>query len=152
MLKDITLANLQDIPELISLLTVLFSQDIEFEPNREKKQNGLLQIIIHPEIGEILVLKGDGKIIGMVSILYSVSTALGGKVAILEDMVIKPSFRNLGLGSELLKTAIEFAKNRNCLRVTLLTDFDNETAIHFYENFKFSKSSIIPIRLILESN
>ena len=76
---------------------------------------------------------------------------MGGKVAILEDMIIDPSFRNIGLGSELLKSAIEFAKERNCLRITLLTDFDNEIAIHFYENFKFSKSSMIPMRLIFES-
>jgi GNAT superfamily N-acetyltransferase len=151
MQKDISLANLHDIPELIRLLTVLFSQDIEFEPNREKQHNGLHQIIIHPEIGDILVLKGDGKIIGMVSLLYSVSTALGGKVVILEDMVIDPSCRNKGLGSELLKSAIAFAKERNCLRITLLTDFDNETAIHFYENFNFLKSSMIPMRLVFES-
>jgi GNAT superfamily N-acetyltransferase len=149
MQKDVSLANLHDIPELIRLLTILFSQDIEFEPNREKQYEGLFQIINHPAIGEILVLKGDGKIIGMVSLLYSISTALGGKVAILEDMVIEPSFRNLGLGSELLKTAIEFAEERKCLRITLLTDFDNETAIHFYENFNFSKSSMIPMRLVL---
>jgi len=151
MKKEISTANLKDIPELIRMLTILFSRDIEFEPNREKQHDGILQIINHPEIGEILILRGNGQIIGMVSLLYSISTAMGGKVAILEDMIIDPSFRNIGLGSELLKSAIEFAKERNCLRITLLTDFDNEIAIHFYENFKFSKSSMIPMRLIFES-
>lgn len=148
MKSEICLANIQDISGLIGLLTVLFSQDIEFEPDIEKQYEGLYQIISNPEIGEILVLKNDGQIIGMVSLLYSVSTVLGGKVAILEDMVIASSFRKVGLGSVLLNRAIEFAKERNCLRITLLTDYDNETAIHFYEKFGFVKSSMIPMRRI----
>lgn len=151
MQNEICLAGMNDIPVLTGLLAVLFSQDIEFEPNPEKQYDGLSQIISHPEIGEILVLKCDGEIIGMVSLLYSISTVLGGKVAILEDMVIVPSFRKMGLGSELLKKAIDFARERNCLRITLLTDFDNETAIHFYEKFQFIKSSMIPLRLVFEN-
>jgi ribosomal protein S18 acetylase RimI-like enzyme len=148
MKKEICLAGIDDIPQLIVLLIVLFSQDIEFEPNKEKQYNGLHLIISHPEIGEILVFKNNGEIIGMVSLLYSISTALGGKVAILEDMVIDPAFRNMGFGSMLLNEAIKFSIERNCLRVTLLTDYDNEIAIHFYEKFKFSKSPMIPLRLV----
>jgi GNAT superfamily N-acetyltransferase len=148
MQKKICLAELNDIPELNRLLAILFSQDIEFEPDQEKQRDGLHQIISHPEIGEILVLKLGDKIIGMVSLLYSISTALGGKVAILEDMVIDPSFRKIGYGTELLNEAILFATRRNCLRISLLTDYDNETAIHFYEKFNFRKSSMIPMRLV----
>jgi len=148
MKSEICLATIRDINGLVGLLTALFSQDIEFEPDTEKQYEGLHQIISNPEIGEILVLKDDGQIIGMVSLLYSVSTALGGKVAILEDMVIASSFRKVGLGSVLLNRAIEFAKERNCLRITLLTDYDNEAAIHFYEKFGFVKSSMIPMRRI----
>ncbi len=43
-------------------------------------------------IGNILLIKNNEKIIGMVNILYSVSTVLGGKAAILEDMVIKKQY------------------------------------------------------------
>jgi ribosomal protein S18 acetylase RimI-like enzyme len=148
MKKEICLAGIDDIPELTGLLTILFSQDLEFEPNTKKQYNGLHQIISHPEIGEILVFKNNGEIIGMVSLLYSISTALGGKVVILEDMVIDPAFRNMGFGSELLNEAIKFAAKRDCLRITLLTDYDNEIAVHFYEKFQFSKSSMIPLRLV----
>jgi ribosomal protein S18 acetylase RimI-like enzyme len=62
--------------------------------------------------------------------------------------VIDPAFRNMGFGSMLLNEAIKFSVERNRLRVTLLTDYDNEIAIHFYERFKFSKSPMIPMRLV----
>lgn len=148
--QPITLATLAELDELVGLLNVLFTQDIEFEPDYAKQKGGVEQIINNPEIGEILVMKAGGKVIGMVSLLYSISTALGGKVAILEDMVVDANFRRNGLGTELLNEAIAFAQKRGCLRLTLLTDFDNETAIKFYQNAGFSLSKMIPLRLVFD--
>lgn len=148
MLKQVSLATLANLDELVHLLNVLFTQDIEFEPDYEKQKAGLEQIVSNPSVGEILVMKVDGKVVGMVSLLYSISTALGGKVAILEDMVVAKEFRRKGLGKELLYEAIAFAKQRGCLRLTLLTDFNNETAIKFYQSAGFSLSKMIPLRLV----
>jgi GNAT superfamily N-acetyltransferase len=147
-MNEITLAKPTDIPEMVQLLDELFSQDIEFVPNHEKQQRGLEMIVNNPEAGEILLLKNGGGVIGMVSLLYSISTALGGKVAILEDMIIIKDFRSKGFGSKLLGAAIDFARERGCMRITLLTDFDNETAQAFYRKFGFRKSAMIPMRLI----
>jgi len=148
MIKQITIATLVNLDELVHLLNVLFTQDIEFEPDHKKQKAGLEQIIFNPSVGEILVMKIDGRVVGMVSLLYSVSTALGGKVAILEDMVVDKAFRGRGLGKELLHEAIAFAKRRDCLRLTLLTDFDNEAAIKFYKSAGFSLSKMIPLRQV----
>lgn len=148
MKKEISIANVNDLPELAELLNDPFTQDIEFMPDLKKQKAGLEAIISNPEIGEILVLKGDGQILGMVSLLYSISTALGGKVAILEDMIIHRDYRQMGLGKELLGEAIRFSKEWNCLRLTLLTDFNNDAAINFYQHFGFKKSEMIPMRLV----
>jgi len=150
MKKEISIACLNDLPELVELLNDLFTQDIEFVPDFKKQKSGLEAIINNPEIGEILVLKGEGKILGMVSLLYSISTALGGKVAILEDMIIHQDYRQKGLGKELLNEAINFSKEQNCLRLTLLTDFNNDVAINFYQHFGFKKSEMIPMRLVFD--
>jgi ribosomal protein S18 acetylase RimI-like enzyme len=144
--NQITIAQLTDIPVMVGLLDELFSQDIEFVPNHEKQQTGLDLIVGNPEIGEILVLKKEEKVIGMVSLLYSISTALGAKVAILEDMIISKEYRGQGLGSKLLTEAIRFANERGCMRITLLTDYNNDPAITFYKKFGFSKSAMIPMR------
>jgi len=144
----IYLAGKDDLADLVRLLNDLFTQDIEFEPNFEKQESGLIKILNNPEIGEILVLKVDDKVIGMVSLLYSISTALGGKVAILEDMIIDKNYRNQGFGKRLLNEAIYFSKSRNCLRLTLLTDFNNEAAICFYKSVGFKTSEMIPMRLV----
>jgi len=111
---------------------------------------GLQKIVDSPEHGQILVLRESGSLVGMVNLLFTISTALGGQVTILEDMVVHPDYRGSGAGSKLLQAAIDFAKSAGCRRITLLTDKTNEAAQRFYKRHGFGLSEMIPMRLLLE--
>jgi len=147
-MTTISLATESNIEALCDLLDLLFTQEEDFVADREKQRASLKTIIGDPQIGEILILKDDGNIVGMVSLLYSISTALGGRVAILEDMVLDPNHRGQGAGTLLLTHAVEHAKKVQCKRITLLTDNDNEQAIRFYKKQGFEISGMIPLRLV----
>ena len=147
---EITKATKEDIPELQELLGLLFAQEAEFQPDRSLQSAGLQKIIDSPEHGQILVLREGGLLVGMVNLLFTISTALGGRVAILEDMVVHPDYRGNGAGSKLLQAAIDFAKSAGCRRITLLTDKTNEAAQRFYKRHGFGLSEMIPMRLLLE--
>ena len=138
-----------DIPALSELLSALFSQEAEFTPNSEAQAKGLNQIIGNPEVGAVLVAREGGQVIGMVNLLFTVSTALGGQVALLEDMVVSSQARGAGVGSELLDHAISFARAQGCKRITLLTDRENESAQRFYGKKGFVVSGMVPMRLSL---
>ena len=144
-------ACLKDIPDLCKLLDYLFEQEEEFKPDVMRQSKGLEKILKNGNIGTILVLKDKEKTVGMVCLLYTISTALGGTVALLEDMVIAPEFRGKGFGSSLLVAATEYAKNRGCKRITLLTDSSNSSAQKFYIRHGFSKSPMLPMRLALNA-
>lgn len=146
---DIRTAVLADIPALCSLLDQLFAQEAEFSPDRAAQERGLSEIIRNAATGEILVACEFGRIIGMVNLLYTVSTALGAPAALLEDMVVDTAARDRGLGTQLLEAAIATAKSRGCRRITLLTDADNADAQRFYARQGFARSSMIPLRLPL---
>lgn len=139
-------ALLEDIKELNSLLESLFSQEREFAPDAKKQKRALKKIITSKKVGDIFVLEIDKEIVAMVNILYTYSTALGAKVAILEDMVVKEGVRKQGYGSKLLKGVLKALKKKRVLRVTLLSDLDNEKAHKFYANFGFQKSDMIVMR------
>lgn len=143
-------AKSSDIEPLIDLLTLLFSQEAEFTPHPELQRSGLRMILEDATIGIIFVLKEDGMIIGMVSLLWTISTALGGKVAFLEDMIIAPKYRGKGYGTLLVEATIEHAKKLTCKRITLLTDTHNHGAQRFYKRLDFDDSRMQPMRLILE--
>ena len=146
---EITKASVSDIPDLCRLLDILFSQELEFSPDQSAQVKGLSKLIENPEIGHIIVAKANGNIVGMVNVLFTVSTALGGRVAIFEDMVVMPGARSAGIGSQLLEGAIQSAKLSCCKRVTLLTDRENTSAQRFYAKHGFSQSTMIPLRLPL---
>ena len=142
-------ATIEDIPRLCGLLALLFDQEAEFRPDGELQAAGLHRIIGAPDTGRILLLRDGHSIIGMVSLLFTISTALGGRVAILEDMVVLPEHRSKGAGSRLLEDAIAFAESDGCLRITLLTDRVNEAAQRFYQRHGFILSPMVPMRLYL---
>lgn len=146
---QIEIAETDDIPALVELLNTLFSQEKEFAPDNEKQTEGLKKIINYPEKGIILLAKQDKKIIGMVNLLLTVSTAMGKRVALLEDMVVSPDCRHKGIGSKLLTEAISLAKKNDCGRITLLTDKTNKMAHNFYKKQGFKESTMIPLRLAL---
>jgi GNAT superfamily N-acetyltransferase len=150
-MKTIRLANADDVARCAELLGMLFSQEREFVPDLAAQSKGLAMIINNPDAGFVLVYEAGGVIRGMVLLLFTVSTALGKKVAILEDMIVTPDFRGKGVGTSLVERALECALDKGCGRVTLLTDHDNEAAHKIYHKCGFTKSDMVVFRMLIGS-
>ncbi len=142
-------ATLDQLPEITELLFDLFSEETDFEANREKQMRGVKLILEHPNRGRIFVLQKDGRIFGMINLLFTISTAEGGFVILLEDLVVHRQHRGMGYGSALLKHAIEFAKQKEFLRITLLAENDRHPSVEFFKKHGFYKSAMTPMRLQL---
>src|SRR5690242_15110989 len=136
-----------DLDELSEMLGDLFSQESDFRPDKEKQLRGLRLIFEQPSRGRVFVLRRDGTIVGMINLLFTISTAEGGFVILLEDLVIHKEYQVKGYGSKLLQYAIDFAKQKNFLRITLLTDRPENVAQEFFRRHGFVESSMIPMRL-----
>ena len=148
----ITAATLEDIPALCELLARLFTQEADFKPDAQKQARGLELIIAEPSRGQLFVLRVGNRAVGMVSLLRTVSTAEGGEVFWLEDLIVAEEFRGRGLGSELLRRAIEFARRQGVPRITVLTDLENKPAQGLYKRHGFKASAMTPMRLWLEGS
>lgn len=105
-------AQAADIEQLADLLAILFAQEADFTPDRDKQRRALQAILAAPQVGRIFVARGEeSAVLGMVSLLASISTAEGGPVAWLEDMIVRPDARGQGLGSRLIEYAINQARH-----------------------------------------
>ena len=142
-------ATLEDIPQLADLLLRLFRQEHDFVGDKVRQTEGLRQIINSPEAGIILVARAANEVVGMVIILYTISTVEGGPVGLLEDMTVRADQRDKEIGQRLLNAAIIYARTRGLRRLTLLTDPDNSGAQRFYARHGFVKSGMTVMRLIL---
>lgn len=141
----------EDLDELSSLLGELFSEESDFRPNREKQLRGLRLIFEQPNRGRVFVLRRDRTIVGMINLLFTISTAEGGFVLLLEDLVIHKEHRGHGFGSMLLNYAIEFARQKNFRRITLLTDRPELRSQSFFRKHGFYESPMLPMRLLIPS-
>src|SRR6266705_631535 len=142
-------ATEDDLDELSELLGELFAQESDFRPDKEKQLRGLRLIFEQPSRGRVFVLRRDGAIVGMINLLFTISTAEGGFVILLEDLVVHQEYQGKGYGSKLLQHAIDFAKQKNFLRITLLTDRPGNVAQEFFRRHGFVESSMIPMRLLI---
>ena len=145
-------ATLEDLPQLTDLVFDLFSSEADFVPNRSKQMRGIRLILEQPNRGRIFVLRQNGTILGMINLLFTISTAEGGFVILLEDVIVHREFRGKGFGDKLLSHAIEYAKKKDFLRITLLTDRLNAEGQRFFKAHGFFESKMIPMRLILSTS
>ena len=145
-------ATLEDLPQLTDLLFELFTQEADFVPNRAKQMRGLRLLLEQPNRGRIFVLRQNGTILGMINLLFTISTAEGGFVILLEDVIVHGEYRGKGFGEMLLAHTIAYAKKKDFLRITLLTDRLNEQGQRFFKGHGFVKSKMIPMRLILSTS
>jgi len=142
-------ATAMDIGALGGLLGWLFAQEADFAPDAAKQERGLRLILEQPAVGRIYCAVAGDVVVGMVSLLFTVSTAEGGRAAWLEDMVVHPDWRGQGIGARLLQEAIRQARAAGCCRITLLTDAGNVAAQEFYGRAGFARSAMVPLRLKL---
>jgi GNAT superfamily N-acetyltransferase len=146
---EIGAARKDELPQLVALLGILFSQEAEFTPDDAKQTHALEKILSDPSTGAIYVAREEGRVVAMASLLYTISTAEGGIAALFEDLVVLPTHRGRGIATALLKFVIQEAKRHGVLRLTLLTDMQNERAHALYRKLGFADSAMKPMRLKL---
>lgn len=141
-------ATIEDLPQLVELLVALFSEEADFNPDKAKQEQGLRMILEQPKLGRIFVLRTDHQVIGMVNLLFTISTAEGGPVVLMEDVIVHPQHRRQGYGGRLLEYAVKFAQQKSFKRITLLTDRISAESQTFFASHGFGFSSMIPMRLV----
>src|SRR5437764_14826544 len=98
-----------DLDELSGMLGDLFAQESDFRPDKEKQLRGLRLIFEQPSRGRVFVLRRDGAIVGMINLLFTISTAEGGFVILLEGLVIHNEYAGHECGCRRLDQATNTA-------------------------------------------
>lgn len=139
-------ATAEDLPALADLLAELFTLESDFVPDRAKQLAGLGLILDNPALGRLFVLRDGDRVAGMANALVTVSTAEGGRVLLLEDVIVGAPYRGGGAGRLLVEHVLAWAREQGMARVTLLADRDNAPALAFYERLGFLPSGMGVLR------
>lgn len=143
------MAGAADLPALVELLHLLFTQEHELEPDPAKQRRALEMILADDSRARLYVARDGVRVIAMAALHFTTSTAEGGKVAWFEDCIVRPEHRRQGIGNALLEHVIAQARAAGALRVMLLTDGDNASAQALYRKSGFRDSAMLAMRLLL---
>jgi GNAT superfamily N-acetyltransferase len=135
-----------DISALVGLLKDLFSIEADFVCNEALHYQGLKMMLNDRERQCIMVAENRGTVIGMCSVQTLVSTAEGGIVGLVEDMVIHKRYRGQGIGSKLLDSVEHWAREKGLKRLQLLADRNNLPALEFYRKRQWQQTQLICLR------
>ena len=139
-------AKPSDISCMIRLLRILFSIETDFTFNEGTQQSGLEMMLEDCTHRCIMVAELNQQIVGMCTAQILVSTAEGGIVALVEDLVVLDACRGEGIGQELLLAMESWAIARGVRRLQLLADHNNTRALEFYKKMGWKYTELICLR------
>ena len=139
-------ARISDMDELVVLLKDLFSIEDDFTFSESIQRRGLRMMICDQGNGCVIVAEKNQKVIGICSAQLLVSTAEGGRVALVEDMVVARHFRREGIGKRILLSIEKWASEQNAKRLQLLADQNNIPALRFYEKMDWTTTKLTCLR------
>lgn len=145
-------ATREDLPKIVRMLA-----DDFLGSRRERYENPLPESYVKAfeEIeadknNELIIAEKDGEIVGTLQITFTPSISFqGGKRATVESVRVDEKYRGQGIGKELMKWAINRAREENCVAVQLTTNAERKDAHRFYENLGF-KGSHLGMKLYLK--
>ena len=136
-----------DIPQLVALLKALFAIEADFDFDQDKQTRGL-NLLLDSEKDRIFVAESlkDNKVLGLCTVQTLISTAEGGPVGLLEDLVVAANYRNQGIAARLVAEAVSWAECRGLKRLQLLADKNNGPALSFYQKQGWQSTQLLGFR------
>jgi len=139
-------AKIFDLNALVDLLKDLFAIEKDFAFNRSRQMAGLRDLLQNKKRACVLVAEMDGTVVGMCTLQVLMSTAEGGRVGLIEDMVVAKTFRHQGIGRKLLASMEKFSYGLGLTRLQLLADRENQPALNFYLKHGWQNTQLICLR------
>lgn len=136
-----------DIGALVNLLEELFAIEADFSFDADKHRQGLRLMMDGCSKHKcIKIAEIDKEIVGMCSAQTLISTAEGGVVAFVEDLVVQSQWREKGIGQMLLDAITSWSSVRQLKRLQLLADSENGPALAFYRKNGWKPTQLICLR------
>jgi GNAT superfamily N-acetyltransferase len=139
-----------DIPRMTDLLGELFRLEGDLSTDGEKQVRGLSALVADPSgRSGVFVAEVAGVVVGMATVQTLISTAEGGRVGLVEDVIVDRGHRGKGLGTRLLAEVEDWGRGRGLLRLQLLADKENLSAVEFYVKRRWTGTRLIGLRKML---
>jgi ribosomal protein S18 acetylase RimI-like enzyme len=134
-----------DVAQMVLLLQQLFIIEQDFIPDPEKQRRGLELLLESPQ-AHLFLAEQAGRIVGMLTVQILISTAEGGPVGLVEDVVVHQAHRGQGVGLAMLEHLRQWSVCKGLSRLQLLADRNNVRALDFYQRNGWTLTGLLGLR------
>ena len=136
-MPEIRFAVHKDLDGIMALYRLLIPNDLKEDPERHKAV--WKTIMANQDIYRYIVAEEDGVILSTCNIaIVPNMTRSARSYAVIENVITNPDTRRRGLGRKTINMALDFAKEKGCYKVMLLSGSQRVEAHKFYESLGFS--------------
>lgn len=125
-------AQAKDIPHILAFIRELGEYEKLAHEVVADETTLAAQLFGERPAAEVVIAEVDGQPAGFALFFHNFSTFLGQRGLYLEDLFVRPQFRGLGLGRQLMVHLARLAVERDCGRFEWSVLDWNEPAIAFY--------------------
>lgn len=112
-------------------LIALFMELAEFENLPERMENSVERMKAEQDYFTSWVVEVEQRIVGYATCFFCYYTWTG-KALYMDDLYVKPDFRGSGIGTQLIRTVIQYAQESGCHKLRWQVSDWNKPAIEFY--------------------
>jgi ribosomal protein S18 acetylase RimI-like enzyme len=105
---------------------------------RNSAERGFAELIADPRLGRAYLLESDGEVAGYVVLTLGFTLQFGGRDAFIDDLFVRPAFRDRGIGNATLDSLRAEAEAMGARAVHLLVLQTNPRAEALYRRHGFS--------------
>jgi ribosomal protein S18 acetylase RimI-like enzyme len=128
----------EDLPGLLVLFRHLHPDDPVLTDR--VAQAVWLEMLSHPN-NKVLVIDGEGELASSCTLTVIPNLTRGARpYAVIENVVTHPNYRRTGLGSAVVRAAVEAACAANAYKIFLTTGSKLDATLRFYEKLGFQKN------------
>jgi GNAT superfamily N-acetyltransferase len=126
----------RDVPAIVPLLSAQLEEH-RMPVSREILDAAVRGIVTRPERGAILVAREEDRVVGIAVLPYTWTVEHGGLCAWLDELYVLPELRGRGVGTRLLRDALDLVRAEGCVAMDLEVDADHARVEGLYARHGF---------------
>ena len=129
-----------DIPLLVSLMADFYAE-ADYELNRTRAAEAFAAILADDRLGYIWAIQAERQDVGHVVLTFRYAMEYGGLIACLDDLYVRPDWRNKGLSTAALIELRKFCETAGIRALTVEVGHNNGPAQTVYRRVGFVEAA-----------
>lgn len=129
-------ARPSDVPILVDLMTEFYSES-GYALNRDTAASAFATLIADERLGSAWLLESTGAVVGHAVVTLRFAMEYGGLVGCLDDLFVRPTYRNQGISRRALEEIREFCRPAGIRAMMVEVSPDNGPAQAVYRGAGF---------------